>query len=64
MHARDARLLLSRNIFKKTNASSTYDMGRISVFLRPICWTSSMPSCEAIKEKILWKNPAQLYGLA
>jgi hypothetical protein len=32
--------------------------------LRPICWTSSMPSCEAIKEKILWKNPARLYGLA
>jgi hypothetical protein len=33
MPARDARLLLSRNIFKKINASSTYDMARISVFI-------------------------------
>ena len=34
MHARDARLLLPRNIFKKINAQSTCDMVRISVFIK------------------------------
>ena len=34
MHARDARLLLSRNIFKKINAWSTRDMVRMSVFIK------------------------------
>jgi len=37
MHARDARLLLSRNIFKKINAWSTRDMVRISVFITFNC---------------------------
>jgi hypothetical protein len=34
IHARDACLLLRRNIFKKINAQSTCDMGRISVFIK------------------------------
>jgi len=41
-----------------------YDMVRISVFIKADLLDVSIPSCEAIKETILWENPARLYGLA